>query len=131
MDAINGAIAEKLDLLFARALSQGQLTLIDQLFAPDFIDHSTPDQEPGYAGVKAYFSALRAGFPDIQVSVDDLIIQGEKVVLRTTWRGTHLGIYEGVPPTGQPAARTLIQIFRIVDDLITEEWNEGSGMLAY
>lgn len=129
MNKANRAVAEKMRQLFAEALGQGRLELIDSLFSPDFIDHSTPDQEPGYAGVKAYFSAIRDGFPDIQVSIDDLIVQGEKVALRTTWRGTHLGIYEGVSPTGQSTARTLIQIFRIVDNLITEEWNEGPGML--
>jgi predicted ester cyclase len=122
-------IATLLRLLFVEALCRGRFSLIDSLFAPDFIDHSTPDQEPGYAGVKAYFHAIRVGFPDIQVIVEDVIVQGEKVVVRTTWRGTHLGIYEGVAPTGQTATRTLIQIFRIVNGLITEEWNEGAGLL--
>ncbi len=115
--------------LFVEALSQGKLSLIEKLFAPDFVDHSTPEQEPGYAGVQAYFRAVRAGFPDIQVSLEDMIVQGEKVAVRTTWRGTHLGTYEGVAPTGQPVTRSLIQIFRIVVGLITEEWNAGAGLL--
>lgn len=118
-----------LRLLFERALHQGDMTIIDQLFSLDFIDHSTPDQPPGPAGVKDYFLAIRRGFPDIQVTLEDAIAEGDRVVARTTWRGTHLGTYEGIPPTGQTRTRTLIQIFRVVDGLIREEWNEGSGLL--
>ncbi|HEY0756509.1 MAG TPA: ester cyclase [Ktedonobacteraceae bacterium] len=116
-------------LLFAEALCQGQLALIDSLFSADFIDHSTPEQEPGHAGVKAYFRALRSGFPDLQVSIEDLITQGEKIAVRTYWRGTHLGIYEGIAPDGRVSTRTLIQIFRLANGLIAEEWNAGAGLL--
>ncbi len=129
VDLSGGEKEAQLRQLFVEALSQGRLSLIEKLFAPDFVDHSTPEQELGYAGVQVYFRAVRAGFPDIQVSLEDVIVQGEKVAVRTTWRGTHLGAYEGVAPTGQPVTRTLIQIFRIVDGLITEEWNEGAGLL--
>lgn len=115
--------------LFVEALSRGRISLIEKLFAPDFVDHSTPEQEPGYAGVQAYFRAVCAGFPDIQVSLEDVIVQDEKIAVRTTWRGTHLGLYEGVAPTGKIANRTLIQIFRIVNGLIAEEWNAGVGLL--
>ncbi len=120
---------ERLYQLYEEALNRGNLALIDELFAPDFVDHSTPDQPPGPAGVKDYFRAIRSGFPDIQVVLDDVIAEGDRVVVRTTWRGTHLGVYDGVAATGQRIARTLIQIFRVVDSLIVEEWNEGGGLV--
>jgi steroid delta-isomerase-like uncharacterized protein len=115
--------------LYEEALQQGNLALIDQLFSPAFIDHSTPDQPPGPAGVKAYFREIRNAFPDIQVTLDDLIAEGDRVVARTTWRGTHLGAYEGVPASGRSVTRTLIQIFLIANKVIMEEWNEGAGLL--
>lgn len=115
--------------LYAEGLQQGNLDIIDQLFSPDFIDHSTPDQPPGPEGVKTYFREIRSGFPDIQVSLDDLIAEGDRVVVYTTWRGTHLGTYAEMPPTGRSVSRTLIQIFRIVNNSILEEWNEGEGLL--
>lgn len=120
---------EMLRQLFAEALHQGKMAIIDTIFSPHFVDHSTLDQPPGSASVKAYFSEIRRGFPDIQVVLEDLIAEGDRVVVRTTWRGTHLGTYEGVPPSGKAVARTMIQIFRIVDGLIVEEWNEGLGLL--
>jgi steroid delta-isomerase-like uncharacterized protein len=118
-----------LRLVFEEALQRGNLALIDEIFAADFVDHSTPDQPVGRDGVKEYFVAVRSGFPDIRVTLDDVIAEADKVVVRTTWRGTHLGSYEGIAPTGRVVTRTLIQIFRIVNGRIAEEWNEGSGLL--
>lgn len=115
--------------LYEEALQQGNLAVIDRLFAPAFVDHSTPGQPPGPAGVRDYFRAVRSGFPDIQVVLDQVIAEEDHVVARTTWRGTHLGSYEGVPASGQRVCRTLIQIFRVANGLLSEEWNEGSGLL--
>src|ERR1051326_3692377 len=85
--------------LFEEALHQGKLQVIDEVFSADFVDHSTPEQVAGPMGVRAYFVAVRTGFPDIQVSIDDMIAEGDKVVVRSTWRGTHLGRYAGMAAT--------------------------------
>lgn len=119
----------RLRRLYEEALQRGNLAIIDQLFAPDFVDHSTPDQAAGPAGVRAYFRAVRSGFPDLQVVLEHIIAEEDYVVVRTVWRGTHLGSYEGVPATGSRVSRTLMQIFRLAAGLIREEWNEGAGLL--
>jgi predicted ester cyclase len=116
-------------LLFEEGLHRGNLAIVGEVFSADFVDHSTPGQPAGPGGVSDYFAALRAGFPGVRVTLEDVIAEGDRVVVRTGWRGTHLGTYEGIAPTGRTATRTLIQIFRIVDGLIVEEWNEGGGML--
>lgn len=100
-------------------INQGNLSIIDDIFAPAFVDRSTPDQPPGPAGVKAFVSLMRARLPDLHVDIDDLIAESDKVVIRTTWQGTH---------DGTPARRTMIQIFRLADEKIVEEWNEGEGL---
>ena len=116
--------------LYTEVFQQGNLALIETLFTPDFIDHSTPSQMPGPLGVATYVNEVRLGFPDLVVIIEDLIVEENKVVARTTWSGTHLGFYEGIVPTGKRTCRTLIQIFSFVDGKIAEEWNEGNGMLA-
>lgn len=116
--------------IFEQAINQQRPELVDTLFSAHFIDHSTPEQLPGTQGVKDYFSAIYAGFPDMQVTIDDLVAEGDKVAVRTTWRGTHQGMYTHVAPTGRRVARTMLQIFRIRDDKIAEEWNEGAELLA-
>ena len=116
--------------LYDEVFGRGRLELIEQLFATTFIDHSTPEQPAGTAGVAAYALAVRTGFPDLEITVDDLVVAGNTIAVRTTWRGTHLGEYEGVAPSGKKAQRTLMQFFRIADDLLAEEWNEGQGLLS-
>ena len=114
--------------LFEEAINRGNLAIVNEVFSADFVDHSTPGQPAGPGGVRDYFAAIRGGFPDVQVVLEDVLADGDKVVVRTTWRGTQRGSYEGIAPTGKPAMRTLIQIFRIVDGLIVEEWNEGGSL---
>ncbi len=64
----------------------------------------------------------------MQITIEDLIAEQDRVVARTAWHGTHLGIYEGVEPTGKRVARTMIQIFRLENGKILEEWNEGPDL---
>ena len=115
--------------VFEEAFNHRNTALIDVLFSSHFIDQSTPDQSPGQQGVKEYFAQVHTGFPDMQVIIEDLIAEREKVVVRTTWRGTHLGKFSGVEPTGKQVTRTMIQIFRLADGKILEEWNEESNLL--
>ena len=116
-------------LVFEEAFNRGNLAIVDEVFSPHFVDLSTPDQPIGPQGVKDYFAMVRTGFPDMQIAIDVLIAEGDRVALRTVWRGTHLGEYEGVVATGKQVVRTMIQIFRIADGKIAEEWNEGGSLL--
>jgi predicted ester cyclase len=119
---------ELIHRLFAEGFNQGNLAVVDSVFDPHFVDRSTPDQNPGIQGVKDYIAMLRIGFPDLNVTIEDLVAIGDKVAVRTTWRGTHQGIYEGIPPTGKHATRTMIQIFRVSAGKLIEEWSEGEGL---
>jgi len=114
--------------LFEQGFNRGRLSIVDEIFQPDFVDRSTPDQPPGIQGVKDYMAMVRTGFPDIAVTIEDLVAAEDRVVVRTTWRGTHQGTYEGVPPTGKQATRTMIQIFRVAGGKLMEEWSEGEGL---
>ena|SRR5438876_3377140 len=114
--------------IFDEALNQGKLELVDQFFTADFVDHSTPDQIPGSAGVRSFFLDVRSSFPDIHVTIDDIIAEGSRVVVRTTWRGTHMGKYAGNEPSRKQVRGTLMQIFHLENGRIVEEWNEGHGL---
>lgn len=114
--------------LYDEAFNQGNVSVVDELFSPTFRDLSTPAQSPGVAGVKSYLAAVRRGFPDIHVTIEDMIAEPDKIAVRTVWRGTHLGIYEGIAPTYKHVTRTMIQLFSIVDGKIAQEWVEGTGL---
>jgi predicted ester cyclase len=114
--------------LYEEILHRGNYAFILTAFAPGFVDRATPEQAIGYEGVKDYFVQVRTGFPDMRVIVEEVIGEGDKVVIRTTWQGTHLGMYEGIAPTGKQVKRTLMQIFRLAQGFIVEEWNEGRSL---
>ena len=102
-------------------VNQGNLSAIDTMFAPSFVDRSAPDQPPGPVGVKGFVSQVRANLADLHIDINDVIAEDDKVVLRTTWRGRPRGAAE--------VNRTMIQIFRLAEGKIVEEWNEGEGLL--
>ena len=114
--------------LFEEGFHSGKLAVVDEIFHPNFVDRSTPEQPPGTEGVKDYISMVRTGFPDISITIEDLVAEEERVVVRTTWRGTHLGEYEGIAPTGKHVTRSMIQIFHVKDGKLLEEWSEGESL---
>jgi steroid delta-isomerase-like uncharacterized protein len=106
-----------------RVVNGGDLDAARELMAEDFLDHNRlPDEEPGLAGVTAAFAEIRAAFPDLRLTVEDVVAEGDRVAARVTWRGTHRGPFLGVPPTGRRFEVTSISINRIADDRIVERW---------
>ena len=100
--------------------SKGNLDVIDEIFATDFFSHGR--QERGVEGLKQTIARQRAAFPDLQVTIEDLIAEGDKVVIRRTIRGTHKGEFQGIAPTDKQTALASIAIFRIDDGKIKEIW---------
>ena len=81
----------------------GNLALIDELQAPDFVNHALqPGVPPNREGTKALIAMLRGAFPDLHATVDDVIAEGDKVVQRTTAHGTMKGEFAGMPPRASP-----------------------------
>jgi predicted ester cyclase len=96
----------------------------DECIHPDVIDHSRP---PGIAtgapGVRQQFEGFRAAFPDFRATILDQIAEGDKVVTRKVFNGTHLGPFQGIDPTGREVEIHVIDIVRVVDNRIVEHWN--------
>jgi steroid delta-isomerase-like uncharacterized protein len=111
---------------FQRIWNEGDLTMMDDTFAPDavFYNGALPEPMRGLDEVKSMFLRLRGAFPDIEMTVEDLFGAGDWAAVRYTMRGTHLGDYFGVPPTGNSIVSTENEFFRIVDGRIRELWLE-------
>jgi steroid delta-isomerase-like uncharacterized protein len=107
-------------------LNRKNLDLLDEIFAPGFVLHGAdPDQVSGVEDLKQFFVMLHSGFPNFQVTIEDLFAaEGEKVVLRFTFRGTHQGEFMGIAPTGKQVTMSGIDIFGVADGKIAELWNE-------
>ena len=92
----------------------GDVPAADRFYAPG----------PQLDGLKAFATALYAAIPDWRVTIDDLVAEDDKVVVRWTGRGTHRGEWQGRPPTGREVTTTGIDIERMVDGKIVQEDGE-------
>jgi steroid delta-isomerase-like uncharacterized protein len=101
-----------------------RVAVADELLALDFVDHSRmPGVASGPEGVKQLFAYIHAAFPDFRATIHDQVAEGDKVVTRKTFSGTHGGEFMGVPPTGRQVAFAVIDIVRLHDGQIAEHWN--------
>ena len=97
--------------------------VIDELVAPDAVIHTPlPIEATGPQLLKAVLTQLRRAFPDLHISVEDVIEEGDKIVARNRVTGTHRGEYMGIAPTGARVAYDEIFILRFADGRIAETW---------
>lgn len=110
---------------FVEILNTGNVAKADAFYAPNFTHHlAVPGLPPGLAGFKALVTSVCAAFPDVHVTIDDMMADGDKVIVRDTARATHTGAFLGIPPTGQQVVWTEIHIHRVADGKIAEHWAE-------
>ncbi len=106
---------------------------LDAAFAnlsPNFLTHNIPPtgMSAGIEATKQFFTMLLNVFPDFQATLEDIIAEGDKVVIRFTFRGTHTGEFMGAPPTGKQVAYSIITIYRIADGKMAEVWSEADQL---
>jgi steroid delta-isomerase-like uncharacterized protein len=102
------------------AINSGNLALLEKFVAPDYVEHSD-----GFQGVEPFqqqVAAFRTAFPDLHVSVDDLLSDGDRFASRTTVTGTHTGDLMGMPPTGKRISVEAVDIGRVENGQAKERW---------
>jgi len=106
------------------AWNQHDLDAAAAFLAPDWVGHYAGlDDAHGHDGFKRVAMEFLQAFPDLHISLDDALADGDKVVRRVSWTGTHTGTFLGLPPSGQRVNARDVIILRIADDKIAEEWN--------
>ncbi len=109
--------------IFDKAFNQGNLAAIDELVAPDGISHQLSWGIPANrTGLKQLIAMLRTAFPDLQCTIEDEIIEGDKIAAHWTMRGTHKGLFLGNSPTNKPILVQGLIYARIENDQIIENW---------
>jgi hypothetical protein len=120
------AEGNKATLLRAIAeLKEGSLAIIDEVFSPTFTFYYplAPHWPRGLAGARKMDTQLRALIPDVQVTVEDIFAEGDKVAARYTFRGTyHREAQPGAPNPGEPITITSISMYRFANGKIEEDW---------
>lgn len=115
------------------AFNQGDVDALDELISDDFVEHEDlpPDVPQGKAAPGAMITMMRAAFPDLHVTVEDMLQEGSKVVTRSRFAGTHEGEFMGIPPTGNTFDIPVIDIVEFRDGKAVAHWGvmDNAGML--
>ena len=102
--------------------NKGNLGALDPLFAPGFQEHQPGMVPPNLEGVKGAIAYLRSAFPDLTLTIEDSIAQGDRVWARISAHGTQRGEFMGRPPSGRAFTITVIDIARFEDGKMIEHW---------
>jgi len=110
--------------LFEEVWNKGNLQVTDELFTPNYSHHdaSTPDVGRGPESEKKRATLYRTAFPDIRLTIEDIIAEGETVTARWSCRGTHKGDLSGIAPTGKQFNITGVSIARFTNGKMSEGW---------
>lgn len=121
MTAVNKRIVRR---YFEEVLTAGNLTLIEELIAQNYVSHYPAGYELGGGpeDVRQIVTSVRRAFPDVHFSVDDLIAEGEKVVCRWTFQGVQEADFMGISATGRKATVMGIAVYRVMNGQIAEAW---------
>jgi steroid delta-isomerase-like uncharacterized protein len=127
----NGSSVDLVQRIWREIWNQGLLDVVDDVLADEYVGHIPAMPEPvrGTRGFKELIAAYRTAYPDVHLTVDDVIASGDRVVVRWTSRGTNTGSFMGMKPTGRNVEVAGISIFRIEGGKVAEEW-EGFDTLA-
>lgn len=120
---------------FEEVWNKGRAEAIDEMFASDGIAHGLTDQSgnelKGPEGYKPFFKSFRTAFPDIQITIEDTIVEGDKIAARCTVRGTHRGEGIGIAATDKAVEFTGITIVRVKHGKVVEAWNNFDFMRMF
>jgi steroid delta-isomerase-like uncharacterized protein len=111
--------------LYDELFSKWNFAVVDEVFAAEFVSHDMPPGLPrGPEGVRQFYAGIRAGLPDVKLTVEDMVAEGDKVVVRWRAAATHQGTFLGVPPTGKPVSFSGMATYRLADGKVVERWVE-------
>jgi steroid delta-isomerase-like uncharacterized protein len=117
---------------YDEVINQGKLDLIDELVSSDFVEH---EEFPGLGNtreaVKGFFTMFRSAFPDMKFTMEDILEDGDKIVVRAMITGTHKGEFMGIPATGKSVRVQAIDMVRFENGKMMEHWGatDTAGMM--
>jgi steroid delta-isomerase-like uncharacterized protein len=131
------AMAEDLKAMARRfndeVMSQGNLDVIDELVADDFVDHQVPPGvTPDREGLRSMMAMFRDAFPDLKVETLAVALDGDELWVHSRATGTHRGEFMGIPATGKAVSFAMMDRVRVRDGKAVEHWgvSEDLGMMT-
>ena len=117
---------------YTQVVGGGDYSDLDSFVAADYVDHNAAEGGRGPEVVRTHLEAIRRTLPDLRVRVEDIFAEGDYVITRVAGRGTHLGEWMGIKPTGREVRLKGINIDRVERGRIADHWGEADtiGMLV-
>ena len=106
--------------IFQRIVVEGHFDLVDELLHENYVEH--PEDVPGRQAWKDRIAMFRRAFPDLSVTIDEMVVDGDRVATRTTIRGTHKEDLMGIPATGRAVEVIGVDITHLCDGQAVERW---------
>jgi steroid delta-isomerase-like uncharacterized protein len=113
---------------YEEGFNQRNLAVFDELMASDYVWHIASTTVQGREPAKQLISRFLTAFPDGRYTIEDMIAEGDRVVVRQTFHGTHQGDFMGMAPTGKQVTVTEIEIFRIANGKSVENWTNSDDL---
>lgn len=113
--------------------NEGKIEVVDEIFSPEYVlhDYSLGKEYTSLDEYKSFVKRNRTAFPDLNVSIDETVVEGNKLVIRWTMTGTHEGPLGEVPPTGKKVNMYGVNILNVINGKFTEEWTAYSALDMY
>ena len=101
---------------------------LQEVYADDIVMHEPDEDVRGIEGLAQFVSMMRSALPDLRITIEDDMSEGDRVVTRWIAQGTHQGELMGAAPTGNQVTATGITVHRIEEDKIVEEWSNWDAL---
>src|SRR5260221_14249029 len=108
--------------VFGEAMNKRNFSVLNELLHKDFVNYSFTNFPPGPEGFKGAINMFIEGFPDLQITTDDLLAEGITCATRGHFTGTHKGEFMGIPATGKPINVKFIDMWKLNDGKLRESW---------
>jgi steroid delta-isomerase-like uncharacterized protein len=116
--------------LYVEMINTHDPDLVDRFVAEDYVNHNAFVAD-GREANRQFWAVFFTGLPDVSVTMEDLVISGDRVVGRFIYRGTHTGDLMGIPATGKPVEMRSIDIWRVQNGMFVEHWDELNLMQMF
>ncbi len=111
---------------YDEVINQNHLAVLDELMGDHYVSHDLPSDP---AALKGFISGFHSAFPDGQITIEQMIAEGDSVALRATFHGTQTGQFQDIPPTGKAVAMPAQDMYRLSEGKIVEHWG-GPNQLS-
>ena len=109
----------------------GNLDIVEEVISPNYTFHYTLGDFKGREGFRQVVTGVRQGFPDFNMTINDMVAEGDTVAIRFTYTGTHLGESFGIPPTGKSVTMDECLFFRFENGMETDEWIYADSLALF